>query len=472
MSEPIHRKDTNLNRLEKFNRNSSIANEAVRMLQDVIKFDTSNPPGNELPLSQFLKKRIDDEQLPFIKSKIIETVPNRGNLIVSVRGSDPENHPCWAFSSHLDVVPVEDASNWEFPPFSGEIVQKEHDRFIWGRGTFDMKYMGISYIIALFTLLREGFRPKGDIKLIFEADEERGGEEGMKILVEDYWNEVKCDCFITEGAGFKLPTGKDFAIQIGEKGKCQIEITAKGIPGHGSTPEPFERLAIYKIHRVMERIQAKKRKIYMIDEYKNTVDALSISTIFKFLLKRKRIIKGLLKFLSKITGDPFDKFFIPMITDTIVPTILRAGEKINVISHTASLSLDIRTLPSHKKEFIYRKLKKIIGKMLFQELELSPIDITESTSTTINTSYYEIIRETLKDIYNGADLVPLLDIGGTDMKHMRRKNIPCYGFTLMLKDEDLTYDDLVGMSHAPNERVSVSNLMLATEFNYRLMKKL
>lgn len=472
MSELIHRKDTNLNRLEKFNRNTSLANQAVRLLQDVIKFDTSNPPGNELTLAQFLKKRVEDEHLPFIKSKIIETFPNRGNLIVNVSGLDPENHPCWAFSSHLDVVPVEDGSNWKFPPFSGEIVQMEYDQFIWGRGTFDMKYMGVSYLIALFTLLREGFRPKGDIKFIFEADEERGGEEGMAILVEDYWNEVKCDCFVTEGAGFKLPTGKDFGIQIGEKGKCQIEIIAQGIPGHGSTPEPFEKLAIYKINKVIEKIQVKKRKIYMIDEYKNTVERLSIATIFKFLLKRKRIIKGLLKFLSKITGDPFDKFFIPMITDTIVPTILRAGKKVNVISPKASVSLDIRTLPGHNREFIYKKLKKIIGKELFQELELRPIDITESTSTAMNTIYYEIIRETLKEIYNGADLVPLLDMGGTDMKHMRRKGVPCYGFTLMLKDEDLTYDDLVGMAHAPNERVSVSNLMLATEFNYKLMKKL
>ena len=99
-----------------------------------------------------------------------------------------------------------------------------------------MKYMGVSNAMAIITLLREEFQPKGDIKLIFEADEEKGGKEGMEILVDKYWEDIKVDCLITESGGFKLPTGKDFAIQTGEKGKCQTKIKVRGVAGHGSIP--------------------------------------------------------------------------------------------------------------------------------------------------------------------------------------------------------------------------------------------
>ena len=125
-----------------------------------------------------------------------------------------------------------------------------------------------------------------------------------------------------------------------------------------------------------------------------------------------------------------------------------------------------------KKDFIYKSLKKIIGKKLFNELELTAVSEVESTTSPINTEFYPILLETTQEIYPGANFVPILDVAGTDMKFHRKKGVPCYGFCLMLKDPDLTYADLGGMSHAPNERCSVTHLMLLTEFVYRLMKKL
>lgn len=461
-----------LSRLDKFKGDSEVLKETIELLQSMIRINTSNPPGNEMKLAKILQDIFQNEKNPQISTKIIETAPNRGNLIVDVKGSDPENFPRWGFASHLDVVPAKSLDDWKYPPFSGKLVQMEHDQFIWGRGAFDMKQVGASYIMAILTLLREGFQPKGNIKLIFEADEERGGEEGMGILMDKYWDDIQVDCLITEGAGYKLPTGKDFAIQRGEKGKCQTKIEASGASGHGSTPEPFNKYAIYKVVRILNKLRKHKSEIHMIKEYKNTVNSASIPGVIKFLIKRKSIVRRVLKFLSKLTNEPFDKFFLPMITNTIVPTVIKAGHKVNVISPKAELLLDIRTLPDHDSNYIYNKLEKIFGKKLFQELKLTLIDQTDSTSSSIDTEFYKIIEKTTREIYPGANLVPILDIAGTDMKHMRKKDIPCYGFNFMLKDPDLSYNDLINMSHAPNERVSVNNLMLATEFCYRLMKKL
>ena len=126
-----------------------------------------------------------------------------------------------------------------------------------------------------------------------------------------------------------------------------------------------------------------------------------------------------------------------MITDTIAPTIIKGGNKVNVISPSAEVTLDIRTLPRHDRDFIYRTLKKIIGKKLFKELELRPISDVESTTSPINTEFYPILLETTQEIYPGANFVPILDVAGTDMKFHRKKGVPCYGFCLMLKDPDL-----------------------------------
>ncbi|TXT60892.1 MAG: hypothetical protein BAJALOKI2v1_70045 [Promethearchaeota archaeon] len=468
-SQSINKK---LNRLDLFKSGSEIEKEAIELLQKMIRVDTSNPPGNEIKLAKILQEIFENENNPLIHTKIIEAITSRGNLIVTIKGSDPKNYPCWGFASHLDVVPAKSVEDWEYPPFSGELVQMEHDKFIWGRGSFDMKQIGTSHIIAILTLLREGFQPKGNLRFIFEADEERGGEEGMGILVDKYWDEIKVDCLITEGAGFKLPTGKDFAIQVGEKGKCQTKIEATGISGHGSTPEPFEKFAIYKLVDILNKLRKHKSKIYMIEEYINTVNSASIPGIIKFLIKRKSIVRRVLRFLSKLTHEPFDKFFLPMITDTIVPTVIKGGHKVNVISPQAELLLDIRTLPDHDSDFIYEKLEQIIGTELFKDVKVTPIDHTDSTTSPIETEFYKLIKQTTGEFYPGANLVPILDIAGTDMKHVRRRNVPCYGFNFMLKDPDLSYDDLLNMSHAPNERVSVNNLMLATEFCYRLISKL
>ncbi len=466
------KKDSNLKRLPDFLSGTSFTEETIGLLQDTIKFDTQNPPGDEMPLAQFMEKKILEEKCNFIRTKIIETVPNRGNLIIYVDGTDPKNHPTYGFSSHLDVVPV-DEDRWNHPPFAAKRISEAHDDFIWGRGTFDMKQTGTAYMMALKKLIREGWRPKANIKFIYEADEERGGQEGMELLVKNHWEDVKVDFLLTEGGGYKIPIGHDFILQRGEKGKCQTCIKVKGVSGHGSSPDPYEKLAIYKLMRILNKIKKRKRELEMQDAYHETVNALSLPGIVKFLLKRKSIIVPLVKLAKKILGLDFDKVIIPLIEDTMAPTIINAGFKENVISPTAEATLDIRILPGRTKEMIWNKLKKLMGKKLAEETSFEIVNqYVPATVSPLDTPYYSLVKETLKDMYPKANLVPLVGVGATDMRHFRPKGVVCYGFTLILKDEDLSYDDLLALSHSPNERVSVRNLMLGTEYAYRFLKKL
>ncbi len=462
----------NIIRLDKFLPGTDLTEETIRLFQDTLILDTQNPPGNEMPLAVFLENKIKEESCGFIKTKIIETAPNRGNLIITVEGSEPDSHDTWGFAAHLDVVPV-DETKWIHPPFSAARIQEKHDEFIWGRGSFDMKHTLTAYMMSLITLVREGWRPKGNIKLIFESDEERGGAEGMQILIDQYWEDVKVDFLITEGGGYQLPIGHDFVLQCGEKGKCQTKLIAQGVSGHGSTPDSYDKMAMYKIIKVLQKIKKKKRKVQMGDYYYLTAQSISLPGIVKFLLTRKSIIRTILKIANKVTGMDFNKVIMPLIQDTIAPTIIRGGKKENVISPEAEVTLDIRILPGKTKEDIWNLLRKIIGKKLSQELTFEIVNgFIPATISPIDTKYYGIIQETLKKMYPKSNLVPLMGVGGTDMRFFRPKGVPCYGFTLSVKDKDLTFDETLALSHSPNERLSVTNLMLNTEFAYHLMKQI
>ncbi len=457
-------------RMEKFSNDGPIAEETIKLMQMCIQMDTTNPPGNETVLAKKLKEYFDKENIPFLKTEIIEPLPNRGNLIVTVEGSDP-NGKIYGFASHLDVVPAE-PSLWKHHPFSGTITQETHDRFIWGRGAFDMKNVGVSFSIALLTLLREGFRPKNTIRFIFEADEEKGGHDGMKILVDQYWEKVKCDYLMTEGGGFEVPLKGLIAIQIGEKGVAQTYIRAKGVSGHGSAPDSYDKFAMYKIVEFLNELKKIKPKIDINQEFKWTVDALPLPGIAKFLLKRERLLIPLINLVEKITKIQLSKLIVPLASDTIAPTVFKAGQKENVISPTAELILDIRILNGHTQQMVWDYLKKKINKKVIQQVEFDNFDYRIPTTTPPGTDYYDLIYETLKEMKPNSKLLPMMSTGSTDMRYYRLKGVPCYGFHLLLKDEDISLNEMASLPHSENERISVSNLMIPTEYYYRFMSKL
>ena len=458
------KQELKINRLPQFLPETDLIKEAIEFLQLNIRTKTINPPGNELVLAKIIKNKIDTKNIQFVTTKIIETGVNRGNLIVDIEGTDPDNNPTWGFASHLDVVPAKDEKDWDYPPFSGELVQCECDTYIWGRGTLDMKYIGCSYYIALFTMLEEGIRPKGNIKLIYEADEEVSGHNGIEILINDYWDDVKVDYFITEGGGFQLPSGNDFILAIAEKGKIILKITANGITGHGSLPGKYEDMAMFKINKVLNRIKKKHPKIEMTEEYEYMIEKITLPSIIKFLFRRKRLIRGILTLLDKLSPAPMKTLFLALISSTIAPTIISGGVKENVVSKYAELILDIRMVPGKTEMDIYNMMKRILGKKLFNELKIETLDFLPHTSSPINTELMEKITNVMNEMIPGSNMVPYLLTGGTDSRRMRMKQIPAYGFIPYIFDKDVSSKQMTEMIHGTNERISLTNYINAIEF--------
>lgn len=205
--------------------------EAIALCAELIRFDTSNPTSNERACADWVVGCLAEVG---IESVLIESAPGRANVIARIAGTDP-GRGALLVHGHLDVVPA-DASEWQVPPFSGEI----RDGYLWGRGAIDMKDTVAVMLATARFFARTGTKPSRDLVLAFLADEEAGGRFGAHWLVEH-----RPELFagvteaIGEGGGFSFAiddTRRLYPIENAQRGMAWMELTATGRAGHGSSP--------------------------------------------------------------------------------------------------------------------------------------------------------------------------------------------------------------------------------------------
>ncbi len=204
----------------------------------------------------------------------------------------------------------------------------------------------------------------------------------------------------------------------------------------------------------LENLKEYKPKITIGPEFTMLLNNISLPGIAKWLLQRRSIIRPLLRLAGKIAGINFNQIIIPLIADSIAPTNFHSGMKENCISPDAEIILDIRTLPGHNRDSTNAMIRQALGKKYFDQMEILEIDNQQATTSPINNPYYEAIRSVIQDLYPGANLVPMLSAGSTDSKFFRQKGILAYGFSPILKDEDVPYAEMMRLAHNANERIS------------------
>ena len=461
-----------MNRDPIFSNESALAKEAIKLLQQSIQHKTVNPPGNELELAEYYQKYLESQDLPEVHSDIIEVAPQRGNLIVTIAGTEADSRPIWAFCSHLDVVSASNEDDWCYPPFEGRLVKGEKDTFIWGRGAMDMKYVGVAMLCAFVHNIKQGWRPKSTVRLIFESDEEISGYNGIVPLIKNHWEKIQLDYFITEGGGYRLPIKSDYCISVAEKGKLILKLVAKGDTGHGSAPGKYENYAIFRLTRFLRRLEKYRTPIIISEEYKNMINALSLPWLVKKLLTSKRLVRFTLGLADSFSNLSLKEKFGGFISPTISPTIIRGGEKENVFSSEAHIIMDIRIPLGQTKKDILKLIEDIAGRSLMEHLRFEVLDYVQPTSSSSTTDGYETLRSVLREMNPKANLVPIILPAGTDGRRIREHGEIAYGFCLSEIDEELDLNSIINMPHATDERVSVTNLMLATEYYARLFQKL
>ncbi len=434
---------------------SSIHDEALLHFRNLLRLNTSNPPGNEIIAVNYLSQILKKEEIPF---EVIESGPGRANLIARFSSGGPEG--ALLLSSHLDVVPAEEGK-WKYPPFEAKI----EEGYLWGRGTIDMKHMAVYSLMTLLLMKRYGIKIKRDIIWAAVADEEAGCEFGSRYLVENHPDLLWSEYALNELGGFTIHSGtkRFYPIQVAEKGFVWLKIKATGEAGHGSLPHG--KSAIVKVAHAVDRLHRHylPRHGHRIAE--SFILSLASGRGFPASLFLRAVTKPYGDFFLKFLPDrDAARFFVATLHNTACPTGLEAGQKINVIPSEAALLVDGRILPGKSPESFLKELRQLLGKDFYIEI----LHQAQGTETSVDTPLFQTLQEVLEERDPGSEAIPYLIAGFTDATNYQKLGIKTYGFSPIKLPPNLVFSKLY---HNHNERIPLEGFQWGLETFFEAVKR-
>lgn len=415
--------------------------EAVSLLREYLRIDTSNPPGNERPAVEFLRGILAAEGIP---SEVAESAPGRSNLFA--RLGPPSGGVC--LLNHTDVVPVE-RQFWARDPFSGDLV----DGMVWGRGALDMKGMGILELMVFLLLRRTGVPLAESVSFLAVADEEAGSAFGASWVAENRPAWMDTGLVINEGAyGLALPGGPQvFQIAPTEKVPLWVRLTVHGRPGHGSVPHG-DNCAEHLV-QALERITRWQRELRILPVMKEHARALTGAGVM-----RSAADDAILRAANR------NPSLRARLSNTVAVTTINTGIKVNVIPAEATATLDCRLLPDVDADVFLAELSAVIAD---SRVELAIENRFVGAESPLDTRFASVVRDVIADMAEGAHIAPEMTSGFTDSRIYRLKGIPAYGFVpCLVPPEEL------GGVHGHNERISVENIRLGLQVLYEVVRRL
>lgn len=389
-----------------------------------------------------------------VEGQVFEPTPGRQSLVYRVKGHDPEA-PALALLPHTDVVPV-DPSGWSVDPFAAEII----DGFVYGRGAVDMLNVTAAMAYAARPYITGEKTPRGDLVFIAAADEEAGGIQGAKYLVDEHWDLVGTPYVLTEVAypALEYAGSSTVPVSIGEKGGYWSVLKAKGNPGHGSVPYRQDN-ALRKVVDALKGIFDTPMPVGITPEWVDFVSRLSVDSDFKDALTDPDRIDDAIDELA-LTDPLFARYVHALTHTTISPNMLDSGVKINVIPDQAEAFLDIRSLPGQDRDFVESHLHKAMGHAR-DEVDIEPYAYDlEATVSKPGTQLWEAIAASVEDLEGHRNLLPTLMTVGTDARFWRAKGSIGYGVGLF--DDRMTFSEMLALFHGHDERVSVESVLKTT----------
>ena len=423
----------------------SAADLVARYLPELIRLDTTNPPGNETRVARYLKQVADREGIP---AELLGDDPERLNFVARLRGNGKQRP--LLLIAHSDVVPA-DRSQWSVDPLAGI----EKNGYVYGRGAEDDKQLLAAELAVMVDLQRRKVVLDRDIILLSESDEE-AGSLGATWIVQHAWAKIDAEFALNEYSYIlPMPSGVPvFQIQTAEKVPTRFIMTARGTAGHGSLPRddnPVEHLAraIYRLSQADQpvRLNATTRT------YLNAIGKLpDYAWVAPMVAKLDDPATA-----SRTAGEirKRDPEIHAMLRTTVSATMLNAGTKINVIPNAAEAQLDARRLPTETREEVFERFRKIIDDPAVTiEATSSQQPSTEPSSLT--SPLYLVMEKVFHATAPNALVVPFLMRGTTDGAYLRAKGMAVYGVPLFRKDGDLRM-------HGNDERMSLDNLRSGTD---------
>ncbi|MFN0105702.1 MAG: M20/M25/M40 family metallo-hydrolase [Bryobacteraceae bacterium] len=414
----------------------TLEDRTQRYFVDLIRLNTSNAPGNETIVANYIQAELKKEG---IASELLGDDPNRLNIVARLKGG-AANRPL-LLMAHSDVVPVE-PKLWTVPAF--EAVQK--GGFIYGRGAVDTKALLAAEMAIVVELKLRNAKLNRDIIFLSEADEE-AGSTGIQWLIRHAWNKIDAEfCLNEAGARVLTDDGAEvFQIQTSEKVPTRVILVARGSAGHGSLPRKDNAVA-----HLSDAI-SKLTKAYMPVQLNTTT-----RRYFRELAKLNEY-KWLQPLLSKLEANAYeigdrDDELDAQLRTTVSPTILRAGMKVNVIPNQAEAQLDVRRLPGESKEEVYARFRKIIDDPAIDVLPEPGQDMPATEPSSLTTDLYKAIEKTILQQNPKAAVIPYMSRGATDGAFLRAKGMAVYGVPVFMRD------DKPGRAHGNDERIRETTL--------------
>jgi acetylornithine deacetylase/succinyl-diaminopimelate desuccinylase-like protein len=429
---------------------------AVDWMQQYLRIDTTNPPGNEMRAAQFFKKILDAEG---IENQVFEYAPGRADLWAVLPHSAAQTKRPIVLLNHMDVV-TSDASHWTVPPFSGVVVNGS----MYGRGAQDMKEEGLAQLVVMVMLKREKVALDRDVIFLAVADEEVEGTGTDWFIAHQRDRLRDAEFLINEGGENLLQNGKVryIGVDVGEKSPLWLHLTAHGRSGHGSRPIPDS--APNRLVRALSRLTRYQPPLHVlpvVDEFFKTMAPYEPPERARMFADIRKAIQDK-SVQQQVTADESINF---LLRDTISLTMLGGSQQTNVIPPEAWANVDVRLLPgADPKEFLESIRRVVNDPNVTVELENPEFRVANSSPT--DTALYSAIREVTQAYFGAVPVAPRITSGYTENQRYRPLGIHAYGYTPYTATEEEGSTE-----HGNDERVRVEELRRAPKILFDVVTR-
>ncbi len=418
----------------------SLRDEVTGLLQELIRLDTVNPPGNETRAADCLRAYLERHG---VACETYARVPERASLVARIPGTG--DGPSLCLLSHTDTV-LADPAEWRLDPWSGALQDGE----VWGRGALDMKGQVAASAVAIASLAREGFRPAGDLLFVAAADEEVGDGYGLQWLCREHPDAVRCDYAVNEGAGDRLELGDGvvYLCSTAEKMSSPFRLRVRGRSGHASMPSIADN-ALVKAAVLIERLGGFRPEPRLQPEVEAFLRAVAgdVPAAAEALEAARRV-------------DPLAAELVePLLGPTFAPTMAHASDKRNVIPALCEVVVDCRLPPGETPETVEPLVRRILGDA---DYELEWVEVQGGTRSPLATPLWDAVAAFVEELEPGAKAVPTIVPGFTDSHWLREAfGTVAYGF---FPARAMDAETAARLIHSANERVPVADLELGVRF--------
>ena len=424
--------------------------QAVELLQAMIRIDSSSPPGNETEVCELIREILAAEG---IESHIYEMEPGRGNLVARIEGNGSKRPIL--LMGHIDVVGVE-RDQWSVDPFAGLI----RDGYVWGRGAQDDKGMSAAALQVFLMLARSGLELDRDVIYMVNAGEEGTPHLGIEFMIAEHFDEIDAEFALNEGGGMSMVGGEITRVSVAttEKVSTRMRLIARGTSGHGSRPRPDN--PIIALSRAVAKFgswQLPMRLNSTTREYFRRMAEISDpETAFLYRNLENPAISDVVQEQLRLTDIGANS----ILRTSVSPTIVEGGFRRNVIPAEAIATLDIRALPEEDTLWLKAEIERVVDDPSIEVVRFG-VRRPVSDPMPIDSDLFLAIETVQAELFPSAVTIPMMLTGGTDSSQLRAAGVLAYGV-------GLPTDAATGSrAHGNDERTPVAGVANFVEFLYK-----